>query len=402
MEIRMIAVASTAVLVATALAACGSGSGSDKAGSGSSGGTYKVLIMGDQSVPGALADNAGTSIEAAKASVDYANAHGGVNGKHVTIQVIDDQANPSVAVTKLRAALQKDKPDLVLNSGPSTVAEATLPIINSAHLLSFNIGPTATSSNPQDFPLNFDIAAGASAQLQAYAPYLQEKGYKSIAILHGNSAYGETYGTSAASLLAKAGFTVTANKEYDVTALDMTPQLQAIQGTHPDALIIDAYGAPLGYVLKGVAKLGWDVPIMGNTSVSATSLTGTLPPNGVVGTAEAKNLVMQVPKAAKYDASATAVNDAVKGMLKYGEIKTSFVLAANYDTLPLVMAAADAAKSTDGAAIAKKLVDPAVLKSAHTVTFSDYGFTADNHAPQNVQDDYAFIAPSLLKDGQFQ
>lgn len=397
MKIRSIGIAGAAVLVTASLAACGSSSG------GHDGKTYNVLVMGGLSAKiGILADNSGTSVAAAKASVDYANAHGGVDGKHVTLTVIDDQSDPTVAVTKLRAALAQNKPDLVLNSGPSTVAAATLPILNAQHILSMNIGPTATSSNPADFPLNFDISAGAAAQLAGYKPYLQSKGYKSVAILHGNSAYGQTYGTSAESVLKADGFTVTSNQEYDVTALDMTPQLQALQASKPDALIIDAYGAPLGYILKGVAKLGWNVPLIGNTSVTATNLTGDVPPNGLVGTADVKNLVMQAPVAAKYDASATAVNDAVQGMLKYGPLKASFVLAANYDALPLVMAAADAAKSTDATAIAKELINPTVLANAHTVMFANYGFTATSHSVQNVASGYTFIAPSVMKNSQFQ
>lgn len=400
MKYRLSAIAGGVVLasvLASALTGCGSGSGSSSAAD-----AYRVYVLGGVSAQGILADNSQTSIAAAKASVDYANAHGGVDGSKVELTVIDDKSDPSTAVTKLRAAIAKQKPDLVLNSGPSTVAEATLPILNQNHILSMNIGPTATSSDASKFSLNFDIAAGASAQLSAYKPYFTEKGYTSVAILHGNSAYGESYGTTAESALEADGFTVTANKEYDVTALDMTAQLQALQATKPDVLVIDAYGAPLGYVLKGVAKLGWDVPMIGNTSVSATNLTGMLPPEGLVGTDEVKNLVMQVPKAAVYDASNTAVNDAVQGMLKHGELKTSLVLASNYDALPLVVAAADAAKSTDGAAIAKKLSDPSVLGNAGTVIFSDYGFTADDHQPQNVASDYVFIAPSELKNGQFQ
>ncbi|MFT4082126.1 MAG: ABC transporter substrate-binding protein [Nocardioides sp.] len=399
MKIRLMAVASTALLAA-ALAGCGSGSGSSSNGSGDD--VYRVIVMGGVSAEGVLADQSQTSIAAAKASVDYANANGGVDGEKVTVTVIDDKSDPTTAVTKLRAAIAKQKPDLVLNSGPSTVAEATLPILNQNHILSMNIGPTETSSDASKYPLNFDIAAGASEQLDAYASYFKEKGYKSVAILHGNSAYGETFGSSAEKTLTAAGVKVTGNKEYDTTALDMTSQLEALESTDPDALVIDAYGAPLGYVLKGVAKLGWDIPMIGNTSVSATNLTGAKPPTGLVGTSEVKNLVMQVPKSAKHDSSATAVNAAVKGMLKYGEIKSSFVLAANYDALPLVMAAADAAGSTDADKVAEKLVDSSVLKSAKTVIFPDYGFTSSVHAPQGVSGNYIFISPSVLKNGQFQ
>lgn len=395
MKIR-IAVTASLAAAATMLAACGSSGGS----SGSSGkGEFHVLVTGGLSAQGPLADNSSTSVNAARAGADYVNAHGGVDGKKVVVTVIDDKADPTTAVTKLRAAINKQKPSVVIDSGPSNVAAA---ILKQAGIMSFNLGPTADSSNPSKFPLNFDVAVPAAEQLKAYVPYFKSKGYTKIAILHGNSAYGETYGSSAASVFGQAGLKVTANKEYDVTSLDMTPQLQAVQASNPDAMVVDAYGAPLGYILKDVVKLGWNVPMIGDTSVSATNLTGLTPPDGLVGTPEVKNLVMEVLASVKYDPSASKVNDAVKGMLKYGPIKASLVLAPTFDALPMVAAAAKAANSTDPAKIAKKLEDAQVTKDAATAMLYPYSYSASSHAPSDVSTNYTFIAPSVIKNGQFQ
>lgn len=401
MKMRTVLTAGIAALAA-ALAGCSSSGNDNSGGGGGSGGQYHVIVMGGLSAQGVLADNASTSVNAARAGADYVNDHGGVLGKKVVVKVIDAQADPTTAVTKLRAAIAEQKPDVVIDSGPSNVAAAILPILNQNKILSFNMGPTADSADPSKFPLNFDVAVGAAEQLKAYVPYFQDKGYKSVAILHGNSAYGVTYGKSAADVLSKAGIKVTANEQYDVTSLDMTPQLQKIQSSKPDAMVLDAYGAPLGYVLKGVSKLGMDTPIIGNTSVSATNLTGLKPPDGLVGTPEVKNLVMEVLSSVKYDASATKVNDAVQRMLKYGPIKASLVLAPTYDALPLVAAAAKAANSTDAAKIAKSLEDPNVTKSADTTMLSPYTFSSTNHAPTEASTNYTFIAPSPIKNGQFQ
>ncbi|GGU27713.1 ABC transporter substrate-binding protein [Nocardioides albus] len=383
--------------LAAAMVGCGSADGA-----GGDDDAYHVVVLGGLSSEGILADNASTSVNAAQAGVDFANDNGGVVGRKVTIDVIDDTGDPTVAVSKLREAIAENKPDLVLNSGPSTVAEATLPILNQNQILSFNIGPTVNSSDPKKFPLNFDIAAGADQQIAAYQDHFEEKGYGKIAILHGNSAYGETFGSTAEDLLTKSGVEVTVREEYDVAALDMTSQLQKLEASEPDAVIVDAYGAPLGYILKGVGKLGWDVPLIGNTSVSSTSLTGAAAPEGIVGTPEAKSLVMQVPSAAKRDPAAKAVNEAVERMLKHGEIKSSMVLAMNYDALPLVMAAAESADSIEAADLAKALENPKVLERASTALYDDYGFSSDVHKPQDVSREYQFIAPSVLKDGQFQ
>jgi branched-chain amino acid transport system substrate-binding protein len=384
-----------------ALALVAAGCAGEDSSSGGKDGEYRVLVLGGISAEGPLADNASTSVLSAKAGVELVNANGGIDGKQVKLEVLDDQADPTVAVTKLREAIAKGKPDLVLNSGPSTVADATLPILKQNSILSFNIGPTATSADPKAFPLNFDISAGAQDQLDAFPPYFEEKGYGKVGILHGSSSYGEVYGAAAEKTLDGAGLDVVANEEYDVAALDMTAQLEAIRAKNPDALVLDAYGAPLGYVLKGIEKLGWDVPIVGNTSVAATSLISTEPPSGVLGTPATKNLVMQVYTSTAYDAADTSVVDLVARMKKIDEIKSTLILAYNNDALALVQAAADEAGSTDPKKLAEALLDPKVQEAADTAVIGTYRFSADKHSAQPGPDEFAFIAPGPIKDGQF-
>ncbi|MDL9979334.1 ABC transporter substrate-binding protein [Microbacterium sp. ASV49] len=389
------------VLAAVALAGC-SGSGSADPSTSAGGDPIKVVVLGGIGGKGILADNATTSVTAAKASVNAINEKGGILGRKVEIQVIDDTGDPTVAVTKLREAVSgSSKPDIVLNSGPSTITEAMLPIVTQNKILSFDIGPTATSGDPKKSPYNFDLSASVPDYLGSFVDELKNRSVKKVAILHGSSAYGELFGQMSSAAFTKAGMTVTGDEGYDVAALDMTPQLAALQQGNPDVLVLDAYGAPLGYVLQGIQKLGWNVPIMGNTSVAATGLISTPPPTGVLGTDAVKNLTMQVYTSTKYDANATAVNDAVQQMLKAGDIKSSLILAYNYDSMFLVKAAAEKAGKFDTAAIAQALIDPAVQKSAGTAILSLYGFTAAAHSPHVQPSDFLFISPGPLVDGQF-
>ena len=363
---------------------------------------YRVLVLGGVSAEGILADNASTSVVAAQAGVDFVNENGGIDGRDVVIEVVDDQADPTVAVTKLREAIAKDKPDLVLNSGPSTVGDATLPILKQNNILSFNIAPTETSADAEQFPLNFDLSASAGDQIRAFVPYFEEQGYEKPGILHGSSSFGEIYGASAEKIFDESGLDVVANAEYDVAALDMTAQLESIRAKNPDVLVLDAYGAPLGYVLKGIEKLGWDIPIVGNTSVSATGLISTKPPSGVLGTSAVKNLVMQVYNSTAHDPNNQAVVDAVAGMKARGDIKATLILAYNYDALSLVQAAAEKAGSTDPEKLAEALEDPEVQSDAPTAILSRYNFTAEQHDSQPTAEEFVFISPGALKDGQFQ
>jgi branched-chain amino acid transport system substrate-binding protein len=364
---------------------------------------YRVVVLGGLSAKGILADNAATSVQAAQASAALVNKAGGINGQKIELTAIDDQGNPTVAVTKLRELINSpNKPNLVMNSGPSGIAEATLPIINQAGILSFNIGPTSTSFDPKKFPLNFDFSPNPVNYAAGFLDYAKAKGYKSIGIIHGNSAYGEAFGNLIQQVLTDGGIKVTANEEFDNAALDMTPQVDKVRSTSPEAMVVDGYGPVVGYVLQSIQKLGWDVPLIGDNSISATGLIAKPAPDGVLGTDAVKNLVMQVFKSTKYDASDTAVNEAVGAMKALGPIKASLIVAYNLDSMPLIAAAAKAAGSTDAKAIAAALETDAVTTAAHTVILKKYNFTKDSHAANPNTDSMTFIAPAVLKDGQFQ
>lgn len=397
-----------AAVAATSLALAGC------SGGGNSGGTdtpsepankapIKAVVFGGIGAEGILQANSTTSVTSAQASVNAVNAAGGIDGRQVELTVVDDKADPTQAVTKLRELLSgPNRPEVVMNSGPSTIADAIIPILTQEKIVSFNIGPTALSGDPKQSPYNFDLSPSVADYVASFMAELKAKGYKNVAVLHGSSPYGELFGKTAGEEAAKAGFTVTGNEGFDSKALDMTPQIEALKAGNPDVVILDAYGAPLGYVLQGVEKLGWDVPIMGNTSVAATGLISKPAPDGVLGTDQVKNVTMQVFKSTKFDKDAARVNAAVEQMLAAGEIKSTLINAYNYDAMFLYKAAAEAAKSFDAEAVSKAMVDSNVTKGADTAMITRYNFTADSHTPHASPDEYLFIAPSPLKNGQFQ
>lgn len=393
------------ILAATATATCllltncaGSGpeAGSDQ--------PYRILVLGAVSAEGALGINASTSVLSAQAGAQVANESGGILGRDIEVEVVDDQGDPTVAVTLVREAINSDTPpDAILNSGPSQVAEATLPIISQAGILSFNIGPTKTSADPSVFPLNFDIATGPGDHVLGFVDYFKEQGYGSVGILHGSSSYGETFGDLAEEGIGAAGLEVLGNEEYDVASLDMTPQLEALRATNPDVVALDAYGAPLGYVLQGIEKLDWDVPVVGNVSVASTALVSTPPPSGVLGTDQVDKLVMQTLRSAVYSPDVEQVSRGVEAMLSIGPIKATLTLAYNYDVVLLIKAAAESVGNADDpVALAAALVDPEVTKGAPTAVLADYIFTEAKHSPVIVGQDFRFIPPAAMQDGQFR
>lgn len=403
-RITSIAVAAGAALL---LAACGTGQTSSP-GDGGDGGDnadrpYRIVVTGGTSAPGVMADLSTTSINSAKAAVEDVNANGGIAGRQIELVVVDDGGDPTTAVTKLREQINGDGVDAFLNSGPSPIAAATLPILTQNNILSFNIGPTADSADPSVHPLNFDLSPGPADYLAGFLVELESTDYQRIGIIHGSTAYGQTFGGLAEEILGDAGYEIVGNQEYDSAALDMTPQLQALQAQNPDVLIFDGYGAPVGYVLQSKEKLGWDIPMLANNSVASSSIVSTPPPDGVLGTDQVAGLKMQVAKSIKHDPDAEDVNHAVAMMKEQGPIRTTLIQAYNWDAPHLIAAAAEhLGHADDPAEIAEALQNTEVQAAANVAMISRYNFTADSHGPNVAGDEFIFVEPSEVVDGQFQ
>lgn len=379
-----------------------SGCGMSSSSSSGKDDPYRVIVTGGLSSPGVLGANAKTSINAAKAGAAVVNKSGGVADRKVIVTVVDDGGNPTTAVTKLREAISKHTPDLYLNSGPSTITAATLPILKQNKILSMNISPIEGSSDPSKYPLNFDLGTSSSDIAAGIASNAQKHGYHSVGILHGSTSYGMDFTKVAKEVLPKFGVSVADEEQYDPEALDMTPQLQAIRSHHPDALVIDAYGPAVGYLLKGVVKIGWNLPILSDDAVSATGLVSTPAPSGLLGTAFVRNLHLEMQASAVYDPKDARVKKAVAAMKTIGSIPSTLINAQNYDALPLIAAAAKRVGSAgDPSALAKALEDPAVQKNAKTAIWQTHNYTAKSHASNVGADGFRFVKPSPVKDGQF-
>ncbi|WP_433377952.1 ABC transporter substrate-binding protein [Streptosporangium sp. CA-115845] len=391
-QARWAALAAAALI----LPACGA---PDDGGSNKANEPFVIMISGGADA-GPVTDQLLTALTAARAGVATVNEAGGINGREVKLLESPDNANPTKALSALRAQIAKKKPDAYLVGAGSNVSTAVAPILNQNKILFMNAANIAATGDPKQHPLAFNLAASPQVVVEGYLPMFEANGYKKIGVLHGNSAYAKTFGKLAESVFKGAGYDVVGVEEYDSAALDMTAQISTLRAAGPDVVVFNAYGAPAGYVLKGITKLGWDVPLLGDTSVSSTPLVTQEPPVGLLGSPDLKHLKLEVTKSTVHDPSAEATNRAVKAMTSIGQIKGSMNNCLGYDAILLVAAAAKSANSTEPEAMAKALEDPSVTSAAGTAVYSTYPFSADSHEPKLPLDTHSFAEPGPIVNGQ--
>jgi branched-chain amino acid transport system substrate-binding protein len=365
----------------------------------------QILVTTPISFTGLVA-NAEMTLDAIKASVKVLNQRGGILGHQIQVTYKDDAGDPTTAVTELKGAISGGhKPLAYLWGGPSGTSSAVLPIANRAKVITFNIGPTANSGDPKSFPYNFDMSPSVANYASAFCPYVKAHGGTSVGIIYGVDPYGSALSAMMNTDCQAAGVKVVGIQSFADSAIDVTPQLLALQALNPSYLLFEGYGGVVGYVLQDLIKIGWNVPILGDTAVAASSNVIGVPPSqgGLLCTPSVANLKVLVFNSTVWAAKQPAdLKTMIANINFYSNFHdpASLIFGYQYDSVQLLAAAAKQANSLNPVKVAKAL-EKLKKNSAHTGVFPNYYFTSKSHAPNEPPSAFNFASPSLLVNGQY-
>ncbi len=375
--------------------------GSGGTTSGASGGTYTFLYSGDFTGPTQTYTQA--EVAGLKVAASELNAEGGIMGKQISIVTVNDQNNPTTAVSLLQQKLSSGtKIDAMYPGGSSEVTQALLPITTRNKILTIDATSDTALNNPSKYPYHFGDSESVAQTIPPFVQLAQSKGWKKVAIIYGNDTTGQAVDSGYNAALKAVGIN-TVSASYQDSALDMTPQLQTLQAAHPDALVISSYGTPSIYILKSRAQMGWtSTPAYGDLITSALPVAVLLPPTALT------NYFMQASEttlASNPDVQADPtmqklISDAKS--MGYSSILSGVgvgVIAVGYNVLPLIKAAAEQSHSTDGPTMAnalQHLQQPAGAYPPWVVYFGKYGgfdYTPHNHFPTVNVANFTYVPP---------
>jgi len=288
----MIAAGLVGVVGTTAIAAGGMGVGA--AGAASSG---PILVDAVAAETGTFGVYGSADIAGLRTQITLANKAGGVLGRKLKLQVVDDQSTAQ----KATVAIQK-----LLSSGPMPVAvwagavsvdtAAILPTTTRAKVVSFTAAATPTFVTPKKNPYNYVIFPSANDQVAGTAAALKKisKGKSKVGILYSNDTGGQAIAKAmqtSTTGLPSYGLTVVNSQSVSDTATDMTPQLQALQQAGAQAIFLQ-FASPAQFVstMNDIQTMGWKVgAVAGTTAITQTVMGGVPAPVqaqfGALGTA---------------------------------------------------------------------------------------------------------------------
>jgi branched-chain amino acid transport system substrate-binding protein len=227
------------VAVSLVLAACGS-SGSSSAGStgnqGTSGGpTINIGVIGPMTGPAAEIGNLMTG--ACQAAAFDVNKVGGVTGRQVSCDLIDDTGDPADAVPNVTKAMATTgNLDMAVGLESNTAA-TTIPLVNGAHI------PMVSTNGLVAFDKTSDsyfwrMTASDDQNGAAFVAWAQQKGYKRVAVVFQNNigAQGNEPGVVAA--VKKIGGTMTIDTTIPGDASSYSSIVSRVISGKPQVLIL--------------------------------------------------------------------------------------------------------------------------------------------------------------------
>ena len=262
--------ASLAVTGLVALA-CGGQLASNNNNS-SKGAAIKVDLIG--SISGLNADLGNWAWDGVKLAVDQANARGGVNGRKIDLQQLDDQGQPTVATDLAQRAIS-DHVVMVYGSNLSSVSLAMIPVLTGAKVPQITSGQAPALLKQGSSYIFVDSTTSAVFD-QTLADYLvQKRKLTSIAMVTNNGAYGKGEHDSFLAELTKLSVTPTIDKVVTPDQKDFTSVLTDVRATNPKVLFLGTEEVESGLIAKQARSLGITATFAGGAPIGTPTYVQT-------------------------------------------------------------------------------------------------------------------------------
>jgi branched-chain amino acid transport system substrate-binding protein len=195
-------------------------------------------------------------VDGARFAEKEINDAGGVNGRKVELVISDNQTQPTAGLRAALKLVDSDDVKVVACMCYSTLFFPIAQALKNKGVVLTNNGATPptvrtlpgsiVTPNPLDDVLN-----------AALAKYVYGRGFKSVALLSPNDAYGVPFRKSMKKEWAKLGGKLVADVVVKTNLPDYSPELQRIVDANPRAVISGTYVNDLRLQFKQITQLGW-------------------------------------------------------------------------------------------------------------------------------------------------
>lgn len=328
--------ASAAAAMALSLAGCSGGSMDDSSSS-------SAKASGDSITIGTVTTNSGTAaaygeaeVKGFELAVSEINAKGGINGKKVKLESMDDKGDATEASNAYNKLAGDNNVLAVAGPTISATTAAVAPLADQSKLVT--IAPAATSDSIETGNYLFRTCFKDSYQGEVAARFAAENlKVKKVAVLYGTGdPYSSGVGEAFAKAAEKLGLEVV-DKESSSSADDTeySAQLQKIQASGAELLYAPYYYSVAGpYIIPQARSVGFEGYVMGPDGYDGLKLTGDK---------SQYNKTYYTTHYSADDNTNTKVQDFIKSYKSKNNAEPNTFAALGYDTIYMIKQAIEKA-----------------------------------------------------------
>ena len=328
--------ASAAAVMALSLAGCSGGSMDDSSSSG-------AKASGDSITIGTVTTNSGTAaaygeaeVKGFELAVSEINAKGGINGKKVKLESMDDKGDATEASNAFNKLAGDNSVLGVVGPTISSTTAAVAPLADQSKLPA--IAPAATSDSIETGGYMFRTCFKDSYQGEIAAKFAAETlKVKKVAVLYGTGdPYSSGVGKAFAAAAKKAGLDVVAEENSSsADDTEYSSQLQKIQAAGAEFLYAPYYYSVAGpYIIPQARSVGFEGYVMGPDGYDGLKLTGDK---------SQYNKTYYTTHYSADDNTNTKVQDFIKSYKSKNNAEPNTFAALGYDTIYMIKQAIEKA-----------------------------------------------------------
>jgi branched-chain amino acid transport system substrate-binding protein len=352
--------------------------------------TADTIVFGQAAVLEGPASALGTGMKAGlTAAFEEANKKGGVHGRKLKLNSVDDGYEPAKSITATKKLIEEDKVFSLIGPVGTPTSAATQPIATAANVPF--VGPFTGASFLRDPKLAnvINVRASYDAETEAWVKHLTEDlKIKKIAIFYQDDAFGRAGLSGFKKAMEKRSMEIAAEGTYERNTVAVKSALLTLRRAEPEAVVMVGAYKPSAEFIKLSRQVGFNPVFVNISFVGASALAQEL---GQDGEGVIVSQVVPFP----WDASLKVVADyqaAIKAV--DANAKPEFVSLEGYLVGRLAIAALEkAGKDVTRESFLKAIKD--------TGTFDIGGLQMSFGASDNEGLDKVFMTV-VQKDGTFK
>jgi branched-chain amino acid transport system substrate-binding protein len=211
--------------------------------------------------------------EGAKAYFDHVNAEGGVHGRKIVLQTLDDGYEADRAAANTKQLIERDGAFALFGYVGTPTSNASIPAVVSARIPFF--APFTGAETLRDPPNRniFHVRASYYQETEKIVEHMTTLSIKRIAVFYQDDAYGKAGLDGVMRALKKRKLEVAAVGTVERNSVNVADAVRKIKASDPQAIVmVSAYTSCAAFIkamlAEGKRPLFWNISFVGSQALA--------------------------------------------------------------------------------------------------------------------------------------